>query len=148
MIRVMLLTAALMFPVGAQAMDLDKTFVGEDGVTLIPDELDPRGNLKCGDIIGHPCLTLRAAIFHALVRPYSDEPNVSGDEKYWRGDLASKVQKARRELVLSPKEVITAKTVIGKLYTPLIIHQAYQLLDPSLIPAPEVAGGAGGVAPK
>src|ERR1700743_918230 len=97
-----LLTATAMCLLGsvctapAQAMDLDKTFVGEDGKTPIPDELDPRGTLKCGDVIGHPCLTLRGAIFHALVRPYADEPNVSGEDKYWRGDLADKVQKAKR----------------------------------------------------
>ena len=139
MIRAMLLTAALMFPVGAQALDLDKTFVGEDGKTPVPDDLDPRATLKCGEVLGHPCLTLRGAIFHALVRPYGDEPNVTGDDKYWRGDLADKVQKAKRELILSPKEVIAAKLVIGKLYTPLIVHQAYQMLDPSLAPAPEPA---------
>lgn len=132
-----LLTATAMCLLGsvctapaARAVDYHMTFSGEDGKTLIPDELDTGlPNEKCGDIAGHPCLTLGTAIFHALVRPYQDE-NPTGEEKYRRGELAEKVKK---EGALGPQDIILVKQLVGKLYSPLIVRQAYQALDPSLV---------------
>lgn len=133
---VVALTALLSTP--ALSVDLSSTFRGEDGHTAIPDELELNNKERCGEALNHPCLTLGRAIFHALVRPYSDEGGLSGEEKFKRGDLAYRVFD-KKNAALSPQDVILCKLVIGKLYTPLIIRQAYIMLDPSMAPPPEPA---------
>lgn len=104
----------------AASADFSTVLRGEDGVPY-KDEL----------IAQKPDLTLGLVSFHALLGEYKDEPNLPGEEKYRRGELAARVRDAG-ELQLKAEEVALLKKVVAKAYGPLIVFKTWPLLDPAM----------------
>lgn len=77
-----------------------------------------------------PDLTLGTACYHALLVSFPDEQNVTGEEKFRRGELASIVRSAK-DYTPSSEEVTLMKKVLAKLYSPGVVFAAYRKLDPS-----------------
>ncbi len=80
--------------------------------------------------------TLGAAAVRALVISYEDERNLSPEEKFKRGELATRIYGAT-SLSLKAEDVTLLKRLIGKAYGPLIVFRAWPLLDAAETPAKE-----------
>lgn len=95
------------------------------------------------DLFGRPCieagtgsngtdpknLTLATVASSALTAAIPDEPNQSAAVKVQRFGLALRVA-AGGSVDLKAEEVAMLKDLIGKLYQPLVVGRAYDLLDP------------------
>ncbi len=75
---------------------------------------------------GNPAV-LKGVIVDALMAVFQDEPNLSGEEKMKRFLLAEKVYNGVGEY--SAEEVALMKKLIGKAYTPIIVGQAWKILE-------------------
>ncbi len=123
----------------ASALDLSQKFRDGDG-GQVPNTLAVSKGSSCGETKDVKCLTLGDAVFHALVSSYTDEQSsISGEEKFKRGKLALAVQ-GKKNVNLTSEDTVMVKRLIGKLYSPLIVAQAYAMLDP--------ATESGGATPK
>jgi hypothetical protein len=80
--------------------------------------------------------TLGSAAVRALVISYEDERNLSPEEKFKRGELATRIHGAT-SLSLKAEDVTLLKKLIGKAYGPLIVFRAWPLLDAAETPAKE-----------
>jgi hypothetical protein len=74
-------------------------------------------------------MTLRDACVTALLGVYQDEPNLLGTEKLTRYELA-KVINSTDEPDLRVEELTLCKELIAKVYGPIVVGQAWPLLDP------------------
>ncbi len=80
--------------------------------------------------------TLGSICESALLAQYADERDPSGketitpQEKFERWKLAAKVN--GKDANLSPEELALIKKLVGKAYAPLIVGQAWSMLDASL----------------
>jgi hypothetical protein len=87
--------------------------------------------------------TLGSAAVRALVIPYEDERNLSPEEKFKRGELASRIHSAgvgaaaTGRISLKSEEITLLKKLIGKAYSPLIVFRAWPLLDAAETPQKE-----------
>lgn len=73
-------------------------------------------------------ITLSTICSSALLMPYEDEKNLSGDEKVKRFKLASQVyDSGEQEITIEDASLL--KKLIAKAYTPLIVGRAYALLE-------------------
>jgi hypothetical protein len=79
-------------------------------------------------------MTLATVAETALLASYQDEQNLSGEDKVKRFVLATKIHGAAKDLPLTSDEVSLVKKLIGKSYNPLIVGQAWRLLDPASVP--------------
>ena len=70
---------------------------------------------------------LRGVAVDALLAIYQDEQNLSGEEKLKRYILAEKVYKKEDDLTV--EEIALLKKLIGKAYAPLIVGQAWKILE-------------------
>ena len=80
-----------------------------------------------------PPLTLGHAIYHTLLVRFQDEKDVSGEAYQARVELAKRV-KDSSDAKLSSDEISLIKRLIAKVYSPIIIDQAFTLLDPNAKP--------------
>jgi len=71
-------------------------------------------------------VNLKDIITGALLMP---EENVSGKDKAERYFLAQRVENSGKEFETTAEEISTIKDLIGKFYTPLIVGQAYEILE-------------------
>lgn len=74
-------------------------------------------------------VTIGSIAVNALLTPYEDERNLSGDDKVKRFRLAQAIHGADDEIEVTAEQVTLLKTLIAKAYTPLIVGQAYDLLE-------------------
>lgn len=74
-------------------------------------------------------LTLSSVAVNALLVVPQNEQNVSGAIKLQRYKLASKIMN-NSEATLASSEVTSLKDLIGTQYGPLVVGQAWNLLDP------------------
>ena len=124
--RKWLMAVAIMMMVFTPAMAIDFT--------------QPITNLdgsEIKDADGKPVVsTLGRVAEQALLAVYADERDQSGketitpEEKFKRWKLASKVQ--GKDVNLSIEELALLKKLIGKAFPPLIVGQAWKLLDPGV----------------
>jgi len=64
-----------------------------------------------------------------LLTQTRDEANLPGDEKVRRYKMA--LQIANEDVVdLPPKDVVLIQELVGRLYTPLVVGQVWEMLDP------------------
>lgn len=111
----------------ALAIDFSRPLKNIDGSTPTTDK-------------GGMVPTLGSICGSALIATYKDEQDpstgretITPEEKFHRGRLATKIAEAQgKDLVLPPEDVALLKKLIGKAYGPLIISQAWPMLDPSL----------------
>lgn len=73
-------------------------------------------------------LTLKSICCNALTVIFQDEQGLSGEEKAKRGLLAMRIY-ANTEIDLTVEEVALIKKLIGKAYGPLIVAQAWNMLE-------------------
>lgn len=108
----------------AAAVDFSKVFTDTEGKPICTRELKPEQ--VCPD---DGFFTLRLAARNALNGVYQDEQNLSGDEKYKRGEIAQSILSAG-EVKLKVEDIALIKRLIGKAYPPPIVFQAWRELDP------------------
>ena len=80
---------------------------------------------------GDEALTLGIVASEALTAAFGDEQNLSGDEKVTRFLLAVKMRRSKDGLPvdITVEEAALAKKCIGKAYSPIIVGQAFPLLN-------------------
>ena len=74
-------------------------------------------------------LTLKTVSVEALLATFSDEQSLSGEEKAKRYVLATRIYANSEELDLTVEEIAKIKQLIGKGYGPLIVGQAWDMLE-------------------
>jgi hypothetical protein len=129
MMRLFVICIGLLLAFPAHAVDFNKAFVDDDGVTIWTCvEYERMANPpKC---LRSSELTLLRAARNGLGTKFQDEPNLSGDESYKRGDLAQELSKP--DIKLKAEDIALIKKLIAKLYPPTVVFQAWRELDPSL----------------
>lgn len=106
-----------------------KKLDGSDLIDLEPDGLDETGQPKFKP--SKP-LTLRKAIVDSLTSNFQDEQKLEAMKKAKRGWLAMKIWDHKDPLIeLTAEEVTLCKDLIGKRYSPLVVAQAWSILDPA-----------------
>ena len=74
-------------------------------------------------------LTMKILCTNSLLTPTQDERNIDGNEKAKRFELAMRIY-TEKEVDLDIDELKLVKDLIGKVYSPLVVGQAYRILDP------------------
>lgn len=78
-------------------------------------------------------VTLAVIAENALLQAYSDEANLSGEDKIKRYALARRIAD-NPKLELSAEDIALLKKLIAKSYNPLITGQSWKMLDPASVP--------------
>lgn len=81
-------------------------------------------------------LKLSKVCIDALLNVFPDEQNLVGVDKIKRYVLAQNIQE-HRDYSMTSEETELVKKLVAKLYGPLIVGQAWALLDPVSIPKKE-----------
>lgn len=76
-------------------------------------------------------ITLAIVCVNALTAIARGEENMQGVEKVKRAKLAETIYLANGQLKLTAEQTALLKELIGRLYTPLVVMRAWDLLDPS-----------------
>jgi len=79
-------------------------------------------------------INLKTVCQNALMGAYKGEEALEGDEKARRYDIAIKLNSSN-ELDLRVEDVKTIKEVIGKAFGPLIVGQAYKIIEGETVKA-------------
>ena len=74
-------------------------------------------------------LTLKTVSIEALLATFLDEQSLLGEEKTKRYVLATKIYANPEELDLTVEEISKIKQLIGKGYGPLVVGQAWKILE-------------------
>ena len=74
-------------------------------------------------------LTLKTVSVEALLATFPDEQSLSGEEKAKRYLLATRIYANPEELDLTIEEIAKIKQLIGKGYGPLVVGQAWEILE-------------------
>lgn len=72
-------------------------------------------------------VTLGEVCVEALLSTDKENP-ISGTDKLERYNLALEIHTGKKE-TLSAEEIVLLKDLLGKLYTPIIVGQAFPMLD-------------------
>jgi hypothetical protein len=75
--------------------------------------------------------TLRNACVVSLDALTEDMKRLDGKEKYTRGNLAARIYRTKEPISLKAEEIALLKESVGKVYGPHIIHEVWNMLDPS-----------------
>lgn len=105
------------------------------------DDKDIKRNIYSGDYdaygnpvkTGDEILTLGMVCRDSLVNLTGDELKLPGDKKDDRYHLAGKIRKSEKEekpINLKSEDITLLKELIGVKYMPLIIGDAWKILDP------------------
>lgn len=83
-----------------------------------------------------PPLTLTTVVLNALLNSFEDEKALTGKEKADRMQLALKINKRPAEVDLTAEQLAKIKELVGKMYGPLIVGRAYEMLEmePKAVP--------------
>lgn len=74
-------------------------------------------------------LMMRIVCVNSLLTQTQDDKNIDGNEKAKRFELAMRIY-TEKEIDLNVDELKLIKDLIGKIYPPLVVGRAYQILDP------------------
>ena len=66
---------------------------------------------------------------NALLVNYPDEQSLSGEDKVKRFKLAQQINDADGDVEVTAEQVSLLKSLIAKGYTPLVVGQAYEILE-------------------
>ena len=86
-------------------------------------------NLKKLDGTDLENITLKSVTTEVLQLAFQDEQGLSGEEKAKRWVLATRVYANPGNIDLTIEEVSLIKKLIGKAYGPLIVGQAWEMLE-------------------
>lgn len=84
-------------------------------------------NLDNKDFFPTPAETMKVVVTGALLHNYGDE-NVSGMEKFTRGQLAQKIH-VGGDIDLTVEELSKIKELVGKFGTPLSVLQIFKVIE-------------------
>lgn len=124
MLKKMLIAAALLAATltGAYALDFTVHITQLDGSPFLgPDGKEIK-------------TTLATVSETALTSSYQDEAALPPGEKSNRFWLAQRIHIDPKNVVLSPEEITLLKKLIDKAYNPLVVGQAWAVLDPTTVP--------------
>ncbi|KAF0102246.1 MAG: hypothetical protein FD144_2681 [Rhodospirillaceae bacterium] len=76
-------------------------------------------------------ITLGSVCETALLAAFVDERDLSGEEKTRRALIAMRVHAGEADLTVD--EISLTKRLVGKLYPPLVVLRAWEILDPASI---------------
>ena len=108
-----------------QSMEPDKVMLdGPPPVVFTCDECGHTGEAKDE----RDPVTLKAACCNALMS-MDPQSKMSGEEKVKRYNLATRIVKGDPNEVIRVEEIVLLKKVIGEIYNPVIVGQAFRLLD-------------------
>ena len=114
--------------------DLDKVFKTLDGRNMTISVMDDEQGSLGGQKVTKADLTLREVITNSILSPQRDQQNprekIDGNEKARRCYLAMEIYKAKKQIELNVDDIKLIKDEIGRVYPPLIVGQAYEILDP------------------
>ena len=71
--------------------------------------------------------TLKTIAINALMATYTDEQNLSGEDKLKRWKMGQRI--ANDEEDFSIEDIALLKKLIGKAYSTIIVGQAYEMLE-------------------
>lgn len=75
-------------------------------------------------------VTLRTLAVNVLMAAFEDEKHLSGEEKVKRYDMALLVHNSKDDLIdMSIEDVALIKRLIGQAYGPLLVGQAWKMLE-------------------
>lgn len=74
-------------------------------------------------------ITIKRAAINALIAVYNDEPNLTGEDKIKRYSLAMRINNSSHTIELQSEEIAIIKKLIAKMYGPLIVGQAWEILE-------------------
>jgi len=77
-------------------------------------------------------LTLKSVSIEALLATFEDERSLSGEEKVKRFVLATRIESNSNDMDFKVEDVAKIKQLIGKGYGPLVVGQAWEMLDGKL----------------
>lgn len=97
-------------------LDMTQQLVGLDGQGL--------------EANGEP-ITLRRVCCQALTAVFPDEQNLEGEAKVKRYELARRIY-GDDAVELPAEDVVMLKRLVAKMYGPLIVGQAWRMLDPGV----------------
>ena len=97
-------------------VNIDQSFKNVDGTNLV--DVDTKEVVK-----------LKPVIVNALLGMFKDEEQLSGGEKLERWQLAIKINNADGDIELSAEEISLIKLLIGKMFTTIIVGQAFEMLE-------------------
>lgn len=90
---------------------------------------------KFTDKDGKPSDTqLKTIAVTALLATIPGEGEVTGEDKAKRYALALKIQGSEGDVKLTSEEIVLLKKLIAKVYNPLVMGEAWQMLEPGSIP--------------
>jgi hypothetical protein len=87
-------------------------------------DLDGKELVEDGKVI-----TVGLVIFRSLLGAYQDEQNLSGEEKFSRGELAMRVKSAEDSLTLKAEDIVLVKKLVAKMFTTFVVWQMWKVLD-------------------
>ena len=120
--QILLATAMLITTsVAALAIDFRTPITQLDGKPFTNEAGQPDG------------MTLGKVCTNALMANFPDEQGLSGDEKMRRFLVAKNIFE-HYDYSLNVEEIALVKKLVGKSYGPLIVGQAWALLDPASVP--------------
>jgi len=77
-------------------------------------------------------LTLKSVSIEALLATFEDERSLSGEEKVKRFVLATRIESNSNDMDFKVEDVAKIKQLIGKGYGPLVVGQAWEMLEGKL----------------
>ena len=122
-------------------IDFNYKFVNFDGSTIPerPDEpeiVDGEPVIKDGKPImkKSPPFTLRTACVNVLTMREVDDrgkaKEITGKDKVKRYELAKRIYHAKELVDLQAEEISLLKELVGRIYPPITVGQAFEILDP------------------
>ena len=76
---------------------------------------------------GGKATTLQTVAINALMAAYTDEQNLSGEDKLKRWKMSQRIFGGEEDF--SIEDVALLKKLIGKAYSTIIVGQAYEMLE-------------------
>lgn len=121
--RKFLICASLLLTSPAWAIDFSQKIRSLEGVPVCAVEIKPTEECPADKHF-----TLALAARNALFSQFEDEKNLSGEDKYKRAALATTIGNGG-EVKLKAEDVALLKKLIGKAYGPLLVLQAWNMLE-------------------
>lgn len=114
--------------------DLNKVFKTLDGRDMTVNIVDDEKGSIGGQKVTKKDLTLREVMTNAILSPPQNQQNpreqIEGAEKARRYYLAMEIHKSKKQIELNVDDIKLIKDEIGRVYPPLIVGQAFEILDP------------------
>lgn len=116
--------------------DLNKVFKLLDGRNMTVNIVDDEKGSIGGQKVTTKDLTLREVVTNSLLAPPPDQQMgrpaevIEGAEKARRYYLAIEIYKAKKQIELNVDNIKLIMDEIGRVYPPIIVGQAYEILDP------------------